>query len=538
MAAAIDLLRQGKRDELWQQCCGFIDLSIEEFMAIQERLMLEQLTALCNCELGQALMQGPKPKSIEQFRKEVPLTTYEDYAPFLLEQREDVLPEKPLFWQHTSGRSGEYKFKWVPVTERFFEELGPVFMASIIFSSCADRRDINLEEGDRFFYGLAPPPYASGALLRRLTTEFPFTFIPPMEEAEAMSFQERIQEGFKLALSDGMKFFAGMSSVLVAVGERFQERSGSMSITSLLTRPRALLRLLKGLIKSKLARRPMLPRDLWTLKGISGGGTDTPVYREKVKALWGRYLLDAYGGTEFAVIAMQTWDYSTMTFVPNLNFLEFIPEEESLKSREDKSYQPSTVLLDQVKAGERYEVVISSFHGGPFVRYRVGDMIKIAALHNDTLGINLPQMLFETRVDGIVDLAAFTRLTEKTIWQAIEMSGVVYQDWTVRKEAAEKPVLHIYIEPKEGETRGEEQAAIAVHEALKKLDSFYAELESMLGLQPLKVTFLPIGTFEKYTARQQAAGADLAHLKPPHIYPSDEVMAALLKSAPLDGEGL
>ena len=529
MTTAIELLRQGKRDELWQRSCGFIDLSIEEFMSIQNRLMLEQLTVLSDCELGRVIMQGKKPKTVEQFRKQVPLTTYADYVPFLLEKREDVLPEKPLFWQHTSGRSGEYKFKWVPVTERFFEELGPVFMASIIFSSCGDRGDITLEEGDKFFYGLAPPPYASGALLRRLTTEFPFAFIPPMQQAETMSFQERIQEGFKIALSDGMRFFAGMSSVLVAVGERFQERSGSMSITSLLARPRALLRLLKGLIKSKLARRPMLPRDLWTLKGISGGGTDTPVYREKVKALWGRYLLDAYGGTEFAVIAMQTWDYNTMTFVPALNFLEFIPEDECLKFEEDKSYQPRTVLLHEVKAGERYEMVISSFHGGPFVRYRVGDMIKIAALRNDTLDIDIPQMLFETRVDGIIDLAAFTRLTEKTIWQAVERSGVKYQDWTVRKEAGEKPVLRVYIEPKEGVTKSEQEVAVALHNSLKELDSFYAELESMLELRPVEVTFLPMGAFDRYTARQQAAGADLAHLKPPHIYPSDEIMASLLK---------
>lgn len=43
MATAIELLRQDRREEIWQAYCGFIDLSIEEFMTIQKELLLEQL---------------------------------------------------------------------------------------------------------------------------------------------------------------------------------------------------------------------------------------------------------------------------------------------------------------------------------------------------------------------------------------------------------------------------------------------------------------------------------------------------------------
>ncbi|GAH05533.1 unnamed protein product [marine sediment metagenome] len=52
MTRPIDLLRQGRREELWQMCCGFIDLSLEQFMDIQKRLLLEQIELLKNCELG------------------------------------------------------------------------------------------------------------------------------------------------------------------------------------------------------------------------------------------------------------------------------------------------------------------------------------------------------------------------------------------------------------------------------------------------------------------------------------------------------
>lgn len=40
MIRPIDLLRQGKKDELWQMCCGFIDLSLEQFIDIQKTLLL------------------------------------------------------------------------------------------------------------------------------------------------------------------------------------------------------------------------------------------------------------------------------------------------------------------------------------------------------------------------------------------------------------------------------------------------------------------------------------------------------------------
>jgi hypothetical protein len=225
---------------------------------------------------------------------------------------------------------------------------------------------------------------------------------------------------------------------------------------------------------------------------------------------------------------MQTWDYQDMTFVPFINFLEFIPEEEALESKFNPGYRPKTVLLDQVEAGNNYEIVITNFRGGPFVRYRVGDMIRITSLRNENLGIDTPQMRFESRVDGLIDLAGFTRLTEKTIWQAIENSGLAYQEWTARKEARDEPVLHLYLELKQNGNKGAEQVATAIHQQLRKLDSSYADLEPVLGLQPLQVTLLSSGAFEEYVSRQRAAGADLAHLKPPHLNPSDRVVATLL----------
>lgn len=531
MSSPIELLRQGKHEELWQMCCGFVDLSMEQFMAIQRRLLLEQLGMLKQCELGDKVMRGAKPSTIDEFRQQMPFTTYADYAPYLLQRREDVLPEKPLLWQHTSGNSGEFGFKWVPVTARLHQELGTLLFALLIFGTCRGRGDINFTEHQKMLYALAPPPYATGSWGRLAEQELPLDFLPPLDEAEEMPFEDRIELGFQLALSEGLDVFFGLPSVLVAVGERLQQSLGVKGMISMLSKPKLALRVGKALLKSKLERRPLLPKDLWTLKGIAVVGTDASIYKDKIREMWGRYPLDLYGCTEGVIIAMQTWDYQDMTFIPFINFLEFIPEEEALESKFNASYQPKTVLLDEVEAGKNYEIVITNFRGGPFVRYRVGDMIRITSLRNENLGIDTPQMRFESRVDGLIDLAGFTRLTEKTIWQAIENSGLAYHEWTARKEAKEardEPVLHLYLELKQNGNKGAEQVATAIHQQLRKLDNSYADLEPMLGLQPLQVTLLSSGAFEEYVCRQRAAGADLAHLKPPHLNPSDRVVATLL----------
>ena len=520
------LFHQAKYDELWQRCCGFIDLSPNDFMSIQRRLLFEQLGLLKNCELGRIILKGANPKTLDEFRHQVPLTTYADYAPYLLEQREDILPRPPVLWQHTSGKSGEYTFRWVPVTAEQLEQIEPLIFALVFFSSCDDRKTFTVREHDSVLYGMAPPPYATGTMARAFPHE-QFHFLPPVEQAEKMTFEDRLKTGFDMALNDGLDICFALSSVAVAIGERFSQRGRSADLMKLLQHPKALARLSQGLIRSKVLGRQLLPRDIWSLKGLITFGIDGSVYREKIKKMWGRYPLDFHGCTEAVIIATQTWDYQGMTFVPNLQLFEFIREEDSLRCLADPTYQPPTYLMDEITPGN-YELVITSFHGGPFVRYRLGHLVKITALKNERLNINIPQMSFLSRVDDQIDIAGFTRLSEKVIWQAVENSGIPYSDWVARKEIRkEKPALHLYLELANGDGRGQDEISSIVHEELKKLDQPYADLETFTGLNPLEVTLLPPGAFATYKERQRSAGADLTRLKPPHINPSADTISAL-----------
>ncbi len=532
MPKAIELLRQGRNEELWQMCCGFLSLDLGEFMDIQKRLLVEQLKLLNNCALGEKIMRGIKPKTVDEFRQ-VPLTMYADYGPEFMEKREDILPTKPAFWVRTSGRTGDYACKWVPMMPQFAQELSVILYGVGMLSCCQGWGDTSrIPDNVKALYSVAPRPYISGTFADLLRLQSPLKYLPSLEEAEGLTFEERIRLGFQEALVEGLDYFFGLSLVLVSVGEKLRQSSAAVDIRPFLRQPRALWRLGKGKIKSRLAGRPMLPRDIWSLRGIIGSGVDSWVYKDKIKELWGRHPLDFYSASESGIIATQTWDYEGMTFVPNLNFLEFIPEEEQLKWQMDRSYRPKTVLLDEVEAGESYEIVLSSFHGGAMIRYRIGDIIRITSLRNEELGIDIPQMAFERRADDLINFM-FIKLTEKQIWQAIEKTGIAYEDWMAYKEPGGS-VLSLLIELKDGLQVSRDEITAAVQEQIiDSGQSSYRESgvvedwRDALGFQ-VEVTLLPRGSFAKYTAQRQAEGADLAHIKPPHINPSDEVLSLLL----------
>ena len=534
MTRPIDLLRQGRKEELWQMCCGFIALSLEEFMAIQKRLLLEQIELLKNSELGKRVMRGAMPETVEEFREQVPLTTYADYLPELVEKNEDVLPVKPAIWVRTVGRIGEYNFKWVPLSERFVYEFERVAGGVGLLASCNSQGDFLVKEHLKTLATMASRDYGSGIVAYLMQRALGFDLLPC--NAGEMTFQEKIEAGFEEALSQGLDAFGGLPSILVYVGEMFKQGAINVDTRFLLSHPMASARFIKGLIKSKLARRPLLPKDLWSVEVVVGGGADSAIFRERVEELWGRQPLEIYGATEGGIYATQTWDYEGMTFIPNLNFFEFIPEREQFKWQLDHSYQPKTILLDEVKEGEKYEIVSTNFHGGIMTRYRIGDIIKITSLRNEKLDTAIPQMVFDGRTDDLVDIAGLGRLTERMIWEAIKKTGIPYVDWVARKEMIDnKPLLHLYLELRDGYIASEESMAAATREQFRRLDrkyrcNFYnlmGDMETVLGLEPVQVSLLPQGAFSSYISQRQAKGVAPGNLKLTHVNPSDEVLSLL-----------
>jgi len=521
-----EVFRSGDVDKIWQKFCGFLDLSLDEFMDMQRGLLSEQLALVAGSPLAKSIMNGHVACGVEDFRQHVPLTSYwKDYALFLGECDDGGLAAKSAMWAHTSGRGGQ--FKWAPYTERALDRLSDAAMADMILATSRRKGEVRVREGSRLLVVLAPRPYISGIISWLLVERFGVKLIPHPGEAENLAFQDRVEAGFRTALMGGVDLIGAVATVLLKMGEGFAEQPRPIRFSPSLLHPLILYRLARAYVRSKLEKRAILPKDLWPNKGVACGGTDAAVFREKLEYYWGRPPHEMYGATEAGIMAMQNLDAKGMNLYPFAAFFEFIPEEEWTKARQQEDYEPHTVLLDEVGLGKVYEIVITSFHGMPFLRYRLGDLVKVVELPAKGSRRMPPLFSFHSRADGLIDLYSVVRLDEVTVWQAIVATGVACEDWTARKEyERDWPILHFYIEPKHEVSAREWETLL--HEQLKLADPFYAEAVGEIESNPVKVTLLPKGTFQSYYEKMQRSGADLAHLKPPHMNASDLVVQELL----------
>lgn len=516
---------KSENDRFWTKYCGFFDLSVEQFMTIQEALLNQQIPQLAGCPIGQKMLGSSVPANLDELRKSVPLTTYENYLPELQTGSEEYLPEKPHVWAHTSGDSSS--FLRVPYSLQFYHRLLDNLMATFILACSRKRGQSSITEGDRVLYNVAPSPYLSGILAAGASENFRLKPVLAPDTHDNLDFKEKMSKGFELSLRDGVDILIAMSSVLVKMGNDFNNHPREGKASRLISHPGILYRFARSWLKARMEKRSILPRDLWPVKAIIGWGIDTDVYRDLIYQYWGVYPYEFHACTEAGIIAMQSWTRKDMTLVPNCNFFEFIPESEWLESKRKISYQPRTVLLSEVKPGQRYELVITGFHGMPFVRYRLGHLIKITSLSDEEAQVYLPQMVFEVRADDLIDIAGFTRISEKTLVRALANTGLSGRDWLVRKEFKEdKPALHLYIEL--DSERAPPELASTIHDQLKKIDPFYHDLETMMDIKPLEVTLLKPGTFASYYRVKTESGVELSKRKPPRMNTPDDAIEEII----------
>ena len=512
-----DKLKNVSSEKIWAEYCGFLELDIEQYMTIQRRLMLEQLSLWKNCSLGKHMLRGAVADSADTFRGTFPLTTYSDYADTLLMRRDEMLPDTPTIWIQTTWEGGRHPVKLAPYTPGMLNTFKHNIMSCMILATSSGYGKFDIAPNNTFLYGLAPLPYATGLLPRVICDEVDIEFLPSVREAEKMSFSECNKLGFKLGLSKGIDYFFGLGSVVYYVSLSLSQMgkgdSGKKSLS-----PTMAIRYLRAKSRAKEENRALMPKDFFKLKGFMVAGTDNNCYRDELEQMWGIRPLEVFAGTEPTCVGCETWNRDGMYFYPDACFYEFLPEDEAARSRADPSYQPRTLLMDEVVAGEKYELVVSVFKGGAFMRYRVGDMYRCLGIGSSADKSTLPRFAYIDRTPDVIDIAGFTRISEVSIDRVVKLSGLSVSGWAAAKEFTSegKPFLHMYVE-----LESESLANVAVSREIlrdqlsiyfKYIDSDYKDLKRILGMDPLEITILRCGSFEKYTRK---TGRTLRRLSPP-----------------------
>jgi len=219
MLSENEFFRDNNSDTVWTRYCGFLDLSLEKFCEIQQRLLLDQITKAADAPLYKELMPNARLRSIEEFRLTVPLSNYKDYTPYLQDDREDMLTEKPHYWVHTSASRGI--FKRVPWTHRFHLMQSRNVISALILSAAKESGDVRVTPDCKILNLLPRRPFASACLGFGVIERFSAQLVPPLQSSEGLPFIKKMDTAILSALNDDIDFAFAMTSSLLRTGQRF-----------------------------------------------------------------------------------------------------------------------------------------------------------------------------------------------------------------------------------------------------------------------------------------------------------------------------
>jgi phenylacetate-coenzyme A ligase PaaK-like adenylate-forming protein len=174
--------------------------------------------------------------------------------------------------------------------------------------------------------------------------------------------------------------------------------------------------------------------------------------------------------------------------------------------------------MDELVAGQKYELVITVLHGGAFLRYRVGDVYRCLRLRNPQDGLELPQFEYVDRIPTVIDIAGFTRITRREIDKVVEMSCLPVADWFAVKEYDETghSFLHLYVELEPGAKQSPALSCEIIRDHLSVYfrynDGDYKDLKRLLGVDPLRVSMLRSGAIARY---EQHSGRKMPRMGAP-----------------------
>ena len=506
-----DKLKTLGKKEVFDEYCSFIDLSIDEYMQIQNSLLKEQIELWQESKLAKAIIKDYKVNSLKDFKKVIPLTDYNDYADVLLRRDDSYLPSDASLWIETTWEGGTRPVKVAPYTRSMIETTFTNMCACMLIATGKKRYDFDVKKTYHMLYGLAPLPYATGLIPLGLDDQIGVKLLPDVETATKLSFSERNKLGFKQGIITGIDYFFGLGSVTYYISKSIgnlssgsSSGSSSISYSKLLKHPMRLKHLISGLMKAKSEHRQLLPKDLFDLKGFIVAGTDNDLYKDDLEKMWGTRPFEIFAGTEPTLIGTELYSRDGVIFFPDACYYEFIAEEDLKKQELDPSYELPTYTMDEVVENTNYEIVLSVFKGGAFMRYRVGDMYRCVSTKNSADNVKLPLFKFIDRVKDVIDIAGFTRITKNSIDEVIKLSKLDIAKYIATKEVDEnnRPYLHMYVEMKTNSYCSDAITSHVLKDHLtayfKYFDSDYADLKKILGIDPLKVTILRMNTLTKY----------------------------------------
>ncbi|XP_032431057.1 GH3 domain-containing protein [Xiphophorus hellerii] len=479
-------------------------------------------------------------RSIEDaagFRARHPITTYGDYREFIERiaagEEKVIIAEQPLILAMTSGTSGPSAMllSTKDTNTDFFLQGVTVCLEAL---RKAFPESDSLQRTTKFFYtptfrqseagiSIGPnssTPASSRYILNLYTTPAPAFEVPSEKDTLYLHLLFALKDPSVGTLESN--FASTVFYAFTALQERWQElvedvERGSIS-RALTLEPKVRSRL-EALMKPDAERAAQLrahfqegfggiAKRLWPhlnlVLAVDSGSNQ--IYGEMLREHYCRgvpFYSPFYAATE-GLIGVNLWPQEPdrrYLLCPRSMFCEFLPES----SLDEET--PQTLLMEEVKEGESYELIITNTSG--LFRYRIGDIVKVAGFHNQC-----PIVEFQYRRGQMLNVrgekvseALFLRALKNAVaqWPGAQLVDYSCAESGILGDSigGSDPHYQVFIELKGVRNLTEEQR-YKLDICLQKDSAVYRSFRIKGSIGPMRVQLVSEGAFKELQKKMMA----------------------------------
>ena len=462
-----------------------IDLYDEHAEEIQAKVLKRLISDAAQTEWGKKYDYSTI-KSYEDFKKRVPVQTYEDIKPYVERLRKGeknlIWPSEIRWFAKSSGTTND-KSKFIPVSKEGLQDIhyqGGKDAVALYFRMNPDSRFFS---GKGLILGGSHAPNLnsnhslvgdlSAILIQNIHPLFNYIRVPSKEIALMSEWESKIERIAQSTLNVNVTNLSGVPSWFLVLIKRVLEITGKQTL-----------------------------EEVWpNLEVFFHGGVSFAPYREQYKQIIKSpkmHYVETYNASEGYFGTQNDFsDPSMLMMIDYGIFYEFIPMEELEKEN------PKTLCLAEVELNKNYAVVISSSCG--LWRYMIGDTVRFTNKHPHKFVITGRTKHFINAFgeELIIDNA------EKGLAKACAATGAQVNEYSaapVFMDARAKCRHQWLIEFAKMPDSVEKFAAI-LDSSLKEINSDYeAKRYKDIALQPLEVIVARKGLFHDWLAQKGKLG--------------------------------
>ena len=337
-----------------------IDLFLKYPFLVQNELLFSLLEKAKNTIFGKE-HDFSSIKSYTDFRKSVPVKTYEEFFPYIQKLRngqEDILWPGEIKWFAKSSGTTNAKSKFIPISKEALEDCHYKAGKDMLAIYCNNHHDTTIFDGKGLMLGGSQDvnplkKYVDGDLSAILLDNFPFWVnihrIPDLETALLSEWEEKLK--------------------------RIVDQSKNENITNLTGASSWMLIVLKNVLKETKTKNIL---EVWpNLELYMHGGMNFSPYQkqfQKIIPSQKMNYMECYNASEgYFAIQDQTDSNEMLLMLDYGVFYEFIPIDDFNNGNRE------AINLEMVELNTTYAIVISTNAG--LWRYLIGDTIRFTDLH-------------------------------------------------------------------------------------------------------------------------------------------------------------